>query len=134
MTLPMYSVMLLHRTSEMCIYYTDGHEVDEDKTTICKCGGGWYSHIEAGIMDRDTFLHSSQVWDPVASSNMKNSQIIRIITMSTKMSGLSVVVAGNGYSQSGQVLHLDIWTIVHPLYRILLLRRAYKNMELYGLG
>ena len=116
----------------MINYYTDEHNVDEDLRTIAKQGARYEDPDYAGIfkrnLNRDEFYSASSV----ASSNMKNSHIIRITTMSTKMSGLSVVVAGSGYSQSGQVLHLDIWTIVHPLYLILLLRRAYKNIELYG--
>ena len=77
--------MLLRRTSEMFIYYTDSHDVDEDKRTILRHGEHWPGSTFTGIVMRFLFDNPSQITSDVASSNMKNSAIIRIIIMSTKI-------------------------------------------------
>ena len=33
--------MLLRRASEICIYYSDNHDVDEDSKTLSAFGGNW---------------------------------------------------------------------------------------------
>ena len=65
-------------------YYTDYHNVDEDMVTITSYGGNWDWASDTGITLRyvqDTPSHTSDV---VASSDMKNSLIMRISMMSTK--------------------------------------------------
>ena len=108
----------------MIKYYTDEHNVDEDLRTIAKQGARYEDPDYAGIfkrnLNRDEFYSASSV----ASSNMKNSHIIRITTMSTKMSGLFVIAVGNGGGKAEQVLHIEICSIVPLLQRKLLLRRT----------
>ena len=67
-------------------YYTDWHDVDEDRVTILYQGGYWREDIKVGMTQRHIDVspnHSDDV-DGVASSNMKNSLIIRMVIMSTK--------------------------------------------------
>ena len=44
--------MLLRPTSEMCIYYADYHDVDEDVKTITAHGGQWVFTTGAGVAAR----------------------------------------------------------------------------------
>ena len=71
-------------TGGCCIFYTDEHNVDEDVMTIISQGDSWNGTVSAGITFRFVVRTSSYSSVVVASSNMKNSQIVRIITMSTK--------------------------------------------------
>ena len=54
-------------------HYTDHHDVDEDVMAICKCGGGCYSHTEAGITQRAVFHPSDFLVGYVASLENKTS-------------------------------------------------------------
>ena len=60
------------------------HNVDEDQATISNQGSWWYAESQAGITFREVSHNSSRTADDVASSNTKNSQIIRMLMMSTK--------------------------------------------------
>ena len=66
-------------------YYTDYHDVDEEIVTIVPQGGQWDYENSVGVMCRDICDSLSHVTYHVASSNMKNSQIIRIGIMPTKI-------------------------------------------------
>ena len=72
----------------MIKYYTDWHDVDEDKTTMTNYGGFWSRDNDVGVMIRD--LYQSPDYDPgtvdthVASSDTQKYRIIRILMMSTK--------------------------------------------------
>ena len=51
-------------------YYTDQHDVDEDKVTTVYQSGHWNSWNEseaAGLMCRDLFDSPTEAWDYVAS-------------------------------------------------------------------
>ena len=48
-------------------YYTDGHNVDEDLTTIAHYGGEWIASSGAGVTERDMWDSPSTVSDHVAS-------------------------------------------------------------------
>ena len=83
---PMQPLVLLLDVdiSRLIIYYTDMHYVDEDMSAISNQGGYQAHGKPAGIAYRNLSI-SPSFGDPyVASSNMKNSQIIRIGLMSTK--------------------------------------------------
>ena len=75
-------------TSKDIIYYTDWHDVDEDRLTIPVYGCMWLGDRATsdgtGIYRRDMYDPVDHASYTVASSNMKNSQIIRIRIMSTK--------------------------------------------------
>ena len=58
------------RHLKMFIYYTDGHDVDEDLTIICKCGGRWNDEPFVGIAFRDLLDTPSYTLDFVASSDI----------------------------------------------------------------
>ena len=66
-------------------YYTDDHDVDEDRMAIPIYGGKWYEGTAPGITHRNMNDTLTTTHDGVASSNMENSQIIRICTMPTKI-------------------------------------------------
>ena len=72
-------------TSKVFLNYTDWHEVDEDERTIPFHGGHQLRDSMTGIADLDMAHTPTNYYDIVASSNMKNSQIIRMRTMSTKI-------------------------------------------------
>ena len=70
------------------INYADWHDVDEDMMIIPVQGGNWNTwgrSAATGVMCRNMTEYSTNTWDSVASSNTKNSQIIRIFIMSTKI-------------------------------------------------
>ena len=75
-------------TSKVFLNYTDWHEVDEDERTILVYGCMWLGDRATsdgtGIYRRDMYDPVDHASYTVASSNMKNSQIIRIRIMSTK--------------------------------------------------
>ena len=82
-------IVALSNISRLIKYYTDHHNVDEDLATIADVGG-WWSHSDmAGITYRTMNNSSPDLLDGVASSNMRNSLIIRIGMVSTKMRRLS---------------------------------------------
>ena len=63
-------------------------------------GNEWCYDKQTGIFRRD--MYSGEVpLDYVASSNMKNSQIIRLGRMSTKMQGLFATMVGGGLPTPG---------------------------------
>ena len=70
---------------KLIIYYTDYHDVDEDVMSMARHSGRWSDDISAGIMRRYIKEIPSEDVSHVASSNMKNSHIIRIFIMSTKI-------------------------------------------------
>jgi len=74
-----------YRHWKLIIYYTDSHDVDEDKVTIVIYGGYWITDNIAGIGLRGMWDSPSTFDHGVASSNVKNSQIIRMRTRSTKI-------------------------------------------------
>ena len=61
------TILLLRRTSEICIFYTDEHNVDEDMTAIFGQGGGWTDNIWAGITRQDIDDSPTTAFDGVAS-------------------------------------------------------------------
>ena len=61
------------------------HLVDEDLMVILSHGGRWLDSTQVGIAFREMKYDWTSMYDYVASSNMKNSQIIRILMMSTKI-------------------------------------------------
>ena len=65
-------------------YYTDGHDVDEDKTTISGCGGQWVFTIRTGVASRYMDDSSSTISHTVASSSIQKYGVIRIGLISTK--------------------------------------------------
>ena len=67
-------------------HYTDHHNVDEDIESTASQGGNWVSDNAAGTAYRtmDSYYSPTSSDINVASSIMKNSQIIRISMMSTK--------------------------------------------------
>lgn len=69
---PIYPMVLLRPTSEMCIYYTDCHDVDEEMRTITHHGGDYNHAADAGITERfmDHAITYSGVW--VASVKNKD--------------------------------------------------------------
>ena len=56
----------------MCIHYTDYHDVDEELTIICKCGGRWNDGAFVGIASRDLYDSPTVSGDWVASLKNKN--------------------------------------------------------------
>ena len=54
----------------------DWHDVDENERTVVHCGNTWNRETQAGITHRDFFHFPTYSFDFVASSNMKNSQIL----------------------------------------------------------
>ena len=48
--------------SKLIIYYTDAHDVDEDKRTMTNYGGFWPRGNDVGMMHRD--LYQSPDYDP----------------------------------------------------------------------
>lgn len=56
--------------SKLIKYYTDYHDVDEDRTTICDQGGYWNLN-PAGVTCRILNDLFTDVFDTVASSNVK---------------------------------------------------------------
>ena len=58
------------RHLKMFIYYTDYHDVDEELTIICKCGGRWNDGPFVGIAFRDLLDTPSYTLDFVASSDI----------------------------------------------------------------
>ena len=50
-------------------YYTDDHDVDEDRATITSCGGYWYFPSRAGIALRhmNNSVPATDFYDRVAS-------------------------------------------------------------------
>ena len=69
---PIHSILLLRRTSEICIYYTDDHNVDESITAITNHGGHWSYASMTGAMIRHMNDIHTNTYIYVASSNMKN--------------------------------------------------------------
>jgi len=65
--------------------YADYHDVDEDSRTIASYGGHYSAEDTVGVMDRNPSSNLTEIFNFVASSNMKNSLIIRIRIMSTKI-------------------------------------------------
>ena len=60
-------------------YYTDQHDVDEDKVTITHQGGHWNAWNESaasGVMCRDAYDTSTSSWNIVAYKYNKNSTLI----------------------------------------------------------
>ena len=51
-------------------YYTDWHDVDEDRMTITRLGSGWTENLTAGVMKRELYQYSSDSALDVASSNI----------------------------------------------------------------
>ena len=78
------------------INYTDYHDVDEDLRTAASYGGHYSAEDTVGIMDRNPSSNLTEIFNFVASSNMKNSLIIRIFRMSTKTLRSLLIMAGNG--------------------------------------
>jgi len=64
--------MLLRRTSEICIFYTDMHDVDEDVRTIMIQGSGWANVIDSGVFIRGMDDDPVSLVNVVASSNVNN--------------------------------------------------------------
>ena len=87
-------------------------------------GGNWHDNVAAGIMYRDLGDSPSTTWDTVASKcrHLKNSQIIRMVMVSTKMQGLLLITADGGSMEPMQVSHIDVWTIVHSLHSVMSLQ------------
>ena len=52
--------------SKLIIYYTDGHDVDEDNRTVVYHGGYWPSDTGVGVAARYTDLIPSHISDRVA--------------------------------------------------------------------
>ena len=48
-------------------YYTDAHDVDEDRVTIAGQGGDWLTGSWTGITYRNTDNYNTGAWDNVAS-------------------------------------------------------------------
>ena len=105
----------------MCIFYTDWHDVDEDIRTIVSRGGSRDSGIATGVINQLLLNSPTNYIEYAASSNMKNSQIIRICIMSTKMRRLLPVMVGSVSMRASQVLHAEICVILHPILTVLLL-------------
>ena len=123
--------------SKVFLNYTDWHDVDEEMRTICICGGRWgyenYAGNTAGLTHRNMDTPSTEIWNSVASSNMKNSQIIRMVLMSTKTWCLLASAMGNGTMETRQVSHFEIYMIPLPLQEIMLLRSTSEiDHLLYG--
>ena len=125
-----YSITLLcGRVMLLCAgilgrFYTDYHDVDEDLRTVTNQGGFWSTwgiNESAGMMCRqENYTHIySDVF--VASSNMKNSLIIRTLMMSTKIWWLLLIVVQIGLMESWQVLHVDLWATLLLLQGLILL-------------
>ena len=85
-------------------------------------GGRWSNANGVGIMYRYLFDSPTFTTSAVASSNMKNSQIIRIGRMSTKMQGLLSIMEGMPPMETLQVSHVGIcMTFILTLTVMLLL-------------
>ena len=58
-------------------YYTDWHDVDEDRATIADYGGYWGNADSgrAGMFKRDMFYTITSLQDHVASSNTQNVKL-----------------------------------------------------------
>ena len=101
------------------------HDVDEDSRTISVHGGHQAHGNLAGIALRN--LYNNPSVPNVASSNMKNSLIMCIRTMSTKIWGLLLVVVDHGALEARQVSPNEIWAmLLLLLYPVTLLRRTCK--------
>ena len=60
----------------MIIYYTDGHDVDEELMTITAYGGAWGDTLSGvGITIRTMDNAPTEAWDIVASSNIQNIEL-----------------------------------------------------------
>ena len=57
-------------------YYTDLHDVDEDKTTINLHGGEWLSGSYAGVSTQYIYHYSTATLSDVAYKYNKNSTLI----------------------------------------------------------
>jgi hypothetical protein len=68
--------MLLRRTYEIFIYYTDWHKVDEDIATIPFYGGGWNSETGSGIAYRCMYDPLTVTGINVASSNIQDVHLL----------------------------------------------------------
>ena len=111
----------------------DWHDVDEDLMTMSAQSGYWCDDIGVGIARRSVIDFPFSLSDTVASSNMKNSQIIRMVLMSTKTWCLLASAMGNGTMESGEVSHFEIYMIPLPLQEIMLLRPTSEiDQILYG--
>jgi len=104
----MMVLLLCVDISKLIIYYTDWHNVDEDMVTLVYHGGRWQSATNVGVTYRDTDETPTHVSDTIASSNMKNSQIIRIFIMSTKILRLLFITVVIGANRAQQVSRNDI--------------------------
>ena len=87
-------------TSKVFLNYTDFHDVDEDMATIVRHGGWYVDGNLSGITCRFMRETPTNTSESVASSNMKNSQIIRMVLMSTKTWCLLASAMGNGTMES----------------------------------
>ena len=105
------------------INYTDFHDVDEETVTISLQGdwGAAWPDQWAGVFIHNLSTSSSYFSNIVASSNMKNSQIIRIGTMSTKISQLVPITVELGSLETMQVSYSEICIVLHPLLPMVLL-------------
>ena len=102
--------------------YTDYHDVDEDLRTHAHCGGDWWRGSYVGIIQRDLYQSPTAIFDIAASSDIRNwSNIMRIGIMSTKIWQLSRFITVVLPVEAKPVSHVEIWTILHPSYPMLLL-------------
>ena len=102
-------------------YYTDLHDVDEELRTISVHGGYWNEGEFVGVTRRHMYDNPITLGFFVASSNMKNSLIIRIIMMSTKAWWLVRCMVDIGSITPLQVSRIEIWVVLLPMYPLMLL-------------
>ena len=102
-------------------YYTDEHHVDEDLTAILLQGGWWAQGTFTGITYREMIFVPTDAYTIVASSDMKNSLIIRIFMVSTKTRRLSRIKVEIGLLEVGQVLCIEMCSILPLIQPIMLL-------------
>ena len=57
--------------SKLIIYYTDGHNVDEDLRAIPIQGGRWHEEDQAGVTCRNLCDAPTSSWGHVASSTVE---------------------------------------------------------------
>ena len=77
--------------------------------TIPVQGAKWTDIIGAGIVCRNIWYSStSDFYDSVASSNMKNSQIIRMVMMSTKIGSPARFMVDVGKMEAMRVSHDEV--------------------------
>ena len=101
---PMVSaIMLLRRTWKLIIYYTDYHDVDEDRVAATAQDGSWSMRNQVGVALRSLNITSTTTHDDVASSDI--SKLIKYYADGHDVDEDQATISSQGgkYSNNTQV-------------------------------